>query len=1245
MSVVVAKTVYSYLKAFVKNVSKQTDLNLFKGELLLRNIELNERALMYAMRLPLAFEVAEASCAALHVRVPWRSLKREPIRVQLDDVSVVVREAERPRDEPDADPLLDSLLRLKVSGSTGSKRGFVESLLEDARIDINNIRHELVAALPSISLHSTDAAWEEAKDLQAARASARAPAGQSVVHKVLRLGSVSVTITGHEVVQTDSLVGRFVVRRDSATGSLISVRGSVDLDSVSAAWHKESWADTARDAQLARALGPLFAYVPEGKKQEKKAPVAPAATPTPAEDADGVPPEALAGAEKELEEEVSKELAEFNHSSPAVPYEPDVEPLVQVAASLKRATITWGGVASAQVTDLSAAAIVELVTAASSAQKYYQASLSASVGDVSCGIPTEAPCGPEIIVPAAAGQKKRESVVDTSATLWFEAGDEDAAGGGSSSWTRMFKPARIEALASVRAMRVAIEISQLQRLLTFFLDSLKSLPFLLGGGGNGSSSSSNSSGDSASVSFSVHNVPMLWVADVCKCRLQIAGLEAALKPDWKTNQIPEPLPQIVARLGPVEALVEPTGLQELPFVSQVSSELTGEAFSRAQQAAASMNGHGPQGTTVLRGAIGQLWVGLVNESTKLEEPIVQAAGAACDVTVSKPSQLFGSVLGIAQHLVQPQQQQPSEHVQLSTVSGAVVVLPASVDVSRSKFVKVFTFLHKPTESALEQVKSLPLQLDTAVPKTVAEAKDALAELGARVSGICVPLLAHVRVQSDRISAAVSCPERSLKALLASLTQAHSFKDVTAAAWGFAQDRVDEADQEQARADIGSIDIEVDYNSTKREDASKPLLDTCVCATGVAALARVPSGSSDERCVLTVAPRAAIGGGGATDVVRAKLAVERLQPSGYKGKASLTVSGVVVDMLGNVPRDIRTALVRLFRWKTSQTEAAAAVEEAAAPAPATAASVASEQSSMGLELEVALCEVDVTRRTAEDAPPHITIHATTTEDGARGQMTTRIAQLEGDIAAKDAALGELGRKQEQLVADLEQRAREAKEAEAQAEGLRHDLERAADDHAKVFAVMQEKHPEAPITQLKEIMDGMNKNAAALEAERKQLQEELASLKASAAEELVRERKAAEEYRQGKEAEVEALRRELEDAKSALEAREAQLLSTQKVMGEFLEQQNTRAPETEQARAADDKKRTGWKTGFGSMFKKTSAGRPQEAHAVSPAPAPQHAAAPPAPSTPAAHAAPAAAAAENPHQSHAVPHRPPPPPPPK
>ena len=250
----------SYLKLVLKDFGREQMMFSFgKGEIVLRNMQLQEKVLHYIMHLPPVLKVEHASCKTFKVVVPWRHLKQQPIAVVLEDIAVFVTETAAPEWQYGSIPLIDNIARLVLMGGrTASVRdALMQRVFEDITVELVGVHMSLcllaqdrarpgptvTIALDSLVFRTTDSRGRVVP-LAQARAEGATRTTQRV-HKELALGATAVHIQAGgrdlDVLRTPPIAGRIVSDCDVNSVPEKRIRVSFAVPDVPIRWNATTW--------------------------------------------------------------------------------------------------------------------------------------------------------------------------------------------------------------------------------------------------------------------------------------------------------------------------------------------------------------------------------------------------------------------------------------------------------------------------------------------------------------------------------------------------------------------------------------------------------------------------------------------------------------------------------------------------------------------------------------------------------------------------------------------------------------------------------------------------------------------------------------------------------------------------------------------------------------------------------------------------------------------------------------------
>ncbi|XP_065646748.1 bridge-like lipid transfer protein family member 3B isoform X2 [Hydra vulgaris] len=181
------------LTKFAKNLDPSSiNLKFFKGEGELTNLELDERVLSELLEFPPWLQLTKVTCNKISAKVPWTSLKSDPIRLRLDCVEVQIVASETAREKVANLPVFAS------SNGKPSKYGFTERVLDGMYISINTVLVAFTSAgfkasvnVSRIVIQSTTPDWQQANSLRSTRLKDEVR-GEVLTFKEIRWGTMKV---------------------------------------------------------------------------------------------------------------------------------------------------------------------------------------------------------------------------------------------------------------------------------------------------------------------------------------------------------------------------------------------------------------------------------------------------------------------------------------------------------------------------------------------------------------------------------------------------------------------------------------------------------------------------------------------------------------------------------------------------------------------------------------------------------------------------------------------------------------------------------------------------------------------------------------------------------------------------------------------------------------------------------------------------------------------------------------------
>ncbi|KAH0793951.1 vacuolar associated sorting protein [Histomonas meleagridis] len=142
MGGIVSKIIMHYLKEFLEPAStQQMKLKIFKGSLVLNNIELKSTALTSQL---IPFIVRKGTIGYIDVSFPWKKLNKNPTIITIRDVFVVLQFDGRILLKKDMQASRDALhVEQEQTSPVAEKQSFIqgifETIIDNVRINIENI--------------------------------------------------------------------------------------------------------------------------------------------------------------------------------------------------------------------------------------------------------------------------------------------------------------------------------------------------------------------------------------------------------------------------------------------------------------------------------------------------------------------------------------------------------------------------------------------------------------------------------------------------------------------------------------------------------------------------------------------------------------------------------------------------------------------------------------------------------------------------------------------------------------------------------------------------------------------------------------------------------------------------------------------------------------------------------------------------------------------------------------------------
>lgn len=157
------------LAKFAKNLDPNSlSLKFFKGECELNNLELDEGLLSDILEFPPWVQLTKVICNRISAKVPWTTLKTDPIKLLLDCVEVEIVASEVAREKSKNVPVFKEV--------KPSKYGFTEKVVDGMYISINTLHVSFVslgfkasANISRIIIQSTAPDWRQVNNLRDTR--------------------------------------------------------------------------------------------------------------------------------------------------------------------------------------------------------------------------------------------------------------------------------------------------------------------------------------------------------------------------------------------------------------------------------------------------------------------------------------------------------------------------------------------------------------------------------------------------------------------------------------------------------------------------------------------------------------------------------------------------------------------------------------------------------------------------------------------------------------------------------------------------------------------------------------------------------------------------------------------------------------------------------------------------------------------------------------------------------------------
>lgn len=160
------------LAKFAKNLDPSSlSLKFFKGEGELTNLELDETVLSDILEFPPWLQLTKVVCNRISAKVPWTSLKSDPIRLILDCVDVEIVASETAREKSANLPVFGAKANAKPT-----KYGFSEKVVDGMYVSINtllvsfkSLGFKASVSISHIIVQSTMPDWKQSNNLRQTR--------------------------------------------------------------------------------------------------------------------------------------------------------------------------------------------------------------------------------------------------------------------------------------------------------------------------------------------------------------------------------------------------------------------------------------------------------------------------------------------------------------------------------------------------------------------------------------------------------------------------------------------------------------------------------------------------------------------------------------------------------------------------------------------------------------------------------------------------------------------------------------------------------------------------------------------------------------------------------------------------------------------------------------------------------------------------------------------------------------------
>ncbi|KAH3762388.1 hypothetical protein Pelo_5779 [Pelomyxa schiedti] len=368
MASLITLALRKYMRVFLKNFSdRQLSTQVFKGEITMRNIELNEKVLQVLLKpIPPHLEIKSVSCGGLRIKIPWRHLKSEPVQVSLSDVRCIICEAVEVTPLPEI-PALQKLFKKNKEPKSeepdpkkkkDKKHSFVDSIIENLQISVVGVHvaATLLAGPPSpsvthhptttfildlegFSVSSTNGRWEVIDSLSLMNELNRGKAAVTL-YKQARINPITVSLQPPnsppvQLLRTPPIAINVTLQRSALNKKIIDLHIDTNISKLCLTWTLDSWGSTI--SYIESLLSTFKREVP--KTDSAKPPTPP---PTVMDTADELPDGDL---DDSLDAMELMEEEEKSDSAAAITEPESQVPIYRFNFSLSEFSVLWGDIA------------------------------------------------------------------------------------------------------------------------------------------------------------------------------------------------------------------------------------------------------------------------------------------------------------------------------------------------------------------------------------------------------------------------------------------------------------------------------------------------------------------------------------------------------------------------------------------------------------------------------------------------------------------------------------------------------------------------------------------------------------------------------------------------------------------------------------------------------------------------------------------------------------------------------------